>query len=257
MKSKIIFLTLFFIITEIHESIPLFSESTGKEQSQQRLIIKGVLTWVNTLRVKHQLIPLRQSILLQKTAAKYAKEMVKTHTLSHTDSNGNRALERYREMGGSALRVGEIIGVGGNILPIENAWLKSPIHRKVILDPKWTEIGIGYAEYREEIILDVLFSENYIVNLRITESRDKVTISGGFEEAIIEKIVKPIMINGLYPVKPSTWGEKHGFFSFTIPKNKIDRYNVFIRLGYQDKRGQIIITNIIENLHLLKERNAK
>ena len=242
--------------------ISIFAESKHPNFKSEDQLEQQIINWINNQRSKHKLSQLEKSVLLQRTATKYVREMRRLNYLSHRDPYGNTALQRYREIGGTALRVGEIIGAGTNIPLIEEAWLKSPTHRGVILDPNWTEIGVGCIHYIENnktrnILLDVLFSENYIANLQITDKGNKIEISGNFKSPIREKVSEPVMIDGLSQIKTSHWRKSSGFFSYVIQKDKLDRDNIFIRLGYQNKRGNIIITNILENLHLLKEGDTK
>ncbi len=253
MKSKIIFLTLFLTIAELCGEFPILPETTKNNTPQQ-----AIINWVNKQRIKHKLSPLRQSILLQETASKYASRMVKLNIISHIDPEGNRAINRYRAMGGTALQIGEIIGAGGSVSQIERAWLASQLHKEVILDPRWTDIGVGYIRYgKNEILFDVLFSQNHIEGLQIIDRGKQILIRGAFDSKTRKKILKPIMINGLSRIKISSWEKTSGKFLFVIEKTQLDKNDIFIRLGYQNRAGNIIITNILESLHFLKKRNSQ
>lgn len=41
--------------------------------------------------------------------------------------------------------LGENIGYGPSIQSIENAYMKSPVHRANIVNPKWNGVGVGHA----------------------------------------------------------------------------------------------------------------
>lgn len=74
---------------------------------------------------------------LDAVAQRHAERMAAENRLHHNPSLG-------REVTGYEL-VGENVGVGPELAPIHDAFMRSPSHRANILEARFTEIGIGLA----------------------------------------------------------------------------------------------------------------
>ncbi|HET6486166.1 MAG TPA: CAP domain-containing protein, partial [Spirochaetia bacterium] len=105
-----------------------------------------VLAWVNQARQRTGLPPVESDDLLSTTAQAWSRYLAATGLLSHTGSDGSRVLDRYRAVGGTDARVGEILGAGRNLGEIERAWLGSDSHRQLVLEPFWTNVGWGSSK---------------------------------------------------------------------------------------------------------------
>ncbi len=95
---------------------------------------------INALRARNGVPPLRTSRTLTRSAASYARYMLRTGYFGHLSTI--RASRRYRSLG-------EIIllhrGLHGRPRIAVKYWAKSPGHRYVMLTPKYRSIGIGKA----------------------------------------------------------------------------------------------------------------
>ncbi len=94
----------------------------------------------------------------QQVSDQYAQWLFNQQDLSHIDMNGRNAVKRYRSGGGSALSTGEILGRGPSLERIVQMWLKSPTHRQVLLDPRWTAFGVGLVKEGQTYVVTVLFT---------------------------------------------------------------------------------------------------
>jgi uncharacterized protein YkwD len=108
---------------------------------------------VNTTRIRHGLRPLRPSARLNLAADRHSADMVARGYFAHVTPEGKSVADRVREtgyLGGSQdWALGEDIGWGTSTLAtaaaIFDAWMRSPPHRRVILDREFRQIGVGVA----------------------------------------------------------------------------------------------------------------
>jgi uncharacterized protein YkwD len=95
--------------------------------------------------------PVRMSAQLSEIAREHALDMARHRYFDHQDLSGRSPADRVRAAGYRVELVGENIAYG--TLSIEDAiggWLKSPGHCENVLDPRYKEMGIGFAEQGSE-----------------------------------------------------------------------------------------------------------
>jgi uncharacterized protein YkwD len=110
----------------------------------------GLLVEVNALRRRHGLAPLRTNARLRAAAETHSEAMAVHGFFSHDSRDGSSFWKRVERF--YASRSYRYWAVGENLLwsspdvdPQEalEMWLKSPAHRKVLLTPRWREIGLA------------------------------------------------------------------------------------------------------------------
>jgi hypothetical protein len=183
------------------------------------------LSWINGTRHAAGLAVLVPDALLSRTAEAWAARLARTGVLSHRGADGGSALDRYRALGGTEVRVGEILGAGPNLLDVERAWLKSDEHREVTLSPAWTHVGWGRYRPAAGEVWVVLFCQKLVEDLRIDLQAAGLTVSGRFVEAIADQ---PLLYAGLVPCQPAAWDAHSRRFSFQVPAPP----EGYFRLGY-------------------------
>ena len=104
-----------------------------------------VLELVNLERAQLDLQPVVANSALAKIAEDYACRMIENGFFGHKDPiNGRSALERAAAAKYMFYAIGENLAAGpessGEVM---KAWMESPSHREIILDPSWREIGIA------------------------------------------------------------------------------------------------------------------
>lgn len=101
-----------------------------------------VLDLVNAERAKLNLRPLSMAKDLQGAASLRAKEL--TSRFSHTRPDGTKYITALNSLG----RLQAENYAAGQITPaaVVRAWLNSTTHRENILNPEFTELGVGYYE---------------------------------------------------------------------------------------------------------------
>jgi hypothetical protein len=95
------------------------------------------LSDVNSSRASHGLHALAMVGDLHSVATSWSQHMAGQENISHNPS--------LTSQGGNWQELGENVGVGPSESSIEAAFMNSPEHRANILDPNYTEIGIGTA----------------------------------------------------------------------------------------------------------------
>lgn len=177
---------------------------------------------------------LSQGLFLDEVAAlvshQYAEVLFSQKNLAHMDVHGRNAIKRYRSQGGSALSTGEILGRGPNLESIVSMWLKSPTHRQVLLDPKWTAFGVGIYKVEETYVATVLFTTS------ISEKTDYVWSGNNLEvEIVLREGVPPkvwLQAGSVHALPVSI--EDDRVLKFVLPSNGPERCLIFNSQGQGD-----------------------
>ncbi len=104
-----------------------------------------VLRLVNEARRREGLAPLAWNPLLEAQATAYACEMIHYGFFSHNNPvTGSSLADRVSEFGYEYWTVGENLAAGQRTPEeVVRAWLESPCHKQNILNPAFTELGVG------------------------------------------------------------------------------------------------------------------
>ena len=151
-KSLFFIVILFFSFTSFGQSFRGIPRGTENVRVQNLEFEKEVLHLVNVIRVKHRLEPLLWQEDLARAARYHAQDMAFDNYMEHAtyDRKGKRLvkvcgtfdrIEKFIEMSYLA----ENISAGKtNAQATVDAWMKSPSHRKNILNPNFKYLGVGY-----------------------------------------------------------------------------------------------------------------
>ena len=123
------------------EDVPLAGEP-GSEDIHEYVF--AVVDLVNEERAKENLAPLSLNRTATDAAQVRAEEAKKS--FSHTRPNGTKCFTALAEAGVTYTAAGE--NLAGKIKTPEkvvDAWMNSPGHRKNIMNPKYSQIGVGYV----------------------------------------------------------------------------------------------------------------
>lgn len=142
----------------------LGSVNTGEVES-------AILKYTNEERQKHGVAPLTGDTALATIARRHSEDMAHNHYLSHDNPEGDGPTDRARKYGYPLRKdlgngwftegIGENIGTMvtgeiegfGIVINTPNAvarahvdaWMQSPGHKKNILDPQYSRLGVGVA----------------------------------------------------------------------------------------------------------------
>ena len=111
-----------------------------------------VAAMTNADRAAARLKALSTANDLQSLAQSRANDMARSRKLAHTTNLGSRV--------SGWKRLGENVGRGPELRDIETAFMNSPSHRENILDPGFTQFGVGVTfDGREFYYVAVIFRE--------------------------------------------------------------------------------------------------
>ncbi len=124
--------------------------ATGRSQRNLPTLSHQVLAAVNTFRVAHGLVPLRESGALDRSARQHSDEMGRLGYFGHASANGTvfwRRIRRYyRASGYSYWSVGENLLWASPSVSAGHAlqlWVGSPEHLRNLLTAQWRQIGVS------------------------------------------------------------------------------------------------------------------
>ena len=112
----------------------------------------AVLDLVNTARVQAGLQPVARSTELDASAQVHSVDMVQQNYLDHVGSDGSSPQERADKAGyhvpvNTGWIVVEVISaISADPSGPANWWLGDGQHRRVLLNPRWREVGVGYGQ---------------------------------------------------------------------------------------------------------------
>lgn len=123
---------------------------------------QAILTRINNLRRAHRLNPLVQDGALDGVAQNYSERMAREGFFAHVAPDGSDLRTRLAGAGPSYRSAGENLGLAAGPLSAHFGIEHSPGHRKNLLSPQFTHVGIGVAfqtvEGRPQAILTQVFS---------------------------------------------------------------------------------------------------
>jgi len=111
----------------------------------------AMLEQVDAARRKAGAPPLRANALLDKAAQKHAEDMLARGYFAHESPGGGTVRERAKEAGYDWKEVGENIAEGQySVDEVMEGWLKSPGHRRNLLDPRFVDLGTGVVAGKDK-----------------------------------------------------------------------------------------------------------
>ena len=124
--------------------------ATGQSERNLTALNHQVLAAVNSFRVAHGRVPLRESSALDRSARQHSLEMGRVGYFAHSSANGTAFWKRirryYPSRGDSYWSVGEnLLWRSPNVTAPQGMtlWIASPEHLKNLLAPQWRQIGIS------------------------------------------------------------------------------------------------------------------
>lgn len=115
---------------------------------------KQMLTSVNKHRASHGAKPLRMCATLTTAAQDYAVLSARKDWQNHTGPDGLVPMERAQKAGYVMDHSKRIFAVGENlawgypsVTSAFRGWVNSPGHNALMLDPDYTDLGLGYARW--------------------------------------------------------------------------------------------------------------
>lgn len=102
-----------------------------------------MLNLINASRSQNHLAPLKVDMELTNVARIKAQDMIDNHYFSHFSPKYGSPFDMMKAFGVNYVQAGENIAGNQSVPNAENALMNSPGHRRNILSPNFTHIGIG------------------------------------------------------------------------------------------------------------------
>ena len=105
---------------------------------------QSLLVEINAARAREGVPPVWPNALLITAAGGHARALAEGEASGHFGADGSDPLQRIRDAGYLPVAFGENTATGSSDSKrIVEAWLASPGHRAVLLDPSYDEVGLG------------------------------------------------------------------------------------------------------------------
>lgn len=98
---------------------------------------------LNAVRQENGLAPLTHNAMLQAVAEEQAAIMARSAKIAHTAEKGQPFIERLRRAGFWGGAGENLAGGPPNLATAIQGWMKSPAHRKVMVNPDYVQFGIS------------------------------------------------------------------------------------------------------------------
>lgn len=105
-----------------------------------------MLKLVNQARAQNNVPALKADVELANVARIKSKDMIDNNYFSHNSPTYGSPFDMMKQFGVQYLKAGENIAGNQTVAAAHDALMKSPGHRKNILSPDYTHIGIGIVE---------------------------------------------------------------------------------------------------------------
>ena len=124
--------------------LPVAYRITGREEAE---IPGRVLGQINALRANVGAAPMVENPMLDAAAKAHARDMAAQNRAWHFGSDGSSPLDRVRRQGYAGKLIGENISeTYENEITTLNAWMQNRDTRDIIMDPRATELGMGWYQ---------------------------------------------------------------------------------------------------------------
>ena len=152
----------------------LFSASAqAQEKLQPNDSERQLFDSLNHERTEQNLAPLKWDNSLFKAARTHALLMLNLNKLEHQLPSEPALEERLADAGARFAAIAENIAIGANPQTIHNGWMNSPGHRRNIMNPQLTSVGIAAVRGPGGLFAVEDFSQ-FVPDLSAAEQEKKV-----------------------------------------------------------------------------------
>jgi uncharacterized protein YkwD len=124
---------------------PLANFINQNNNTHTNLSYQEIVRFTNIERAKYNLKPLSEKNILSNSAVFKANDLNTLQYFEHKSPSGKDISDLARQFGYEYVTIGENLAMGNfeSEDAIVQAWMNSPGHRANILNPKYTQIGVG------------------------------------------------------------------------------------------------------------------
>jgi uncharacterized protein YkwD len=154
---------------------------------------RQIFDWTNQERAKVKAPPLKWNNRLAIAARLHSDEMAKAKNLTHQVKGEPVFTERLAEQGARFNAAAENVGYGDDAETLHQGWMNSPPHRANLLNPVYTDMGIGIVRVGDRLWA----TEDFATALPSFSSEE-------FEKAVEQQVSARRRAQGLAPLKATS-----------------------------------------------------
>jgi len=154
---------------------------------------KQIFEWTNQERAKVNAPPLKWNDKLAIAARLHSDEMAKHKMLTHQINGEPVFTERLLVRGARFSSAAENVGFADDAETLQSGWMHSPPHRANLLNPRYSEMGVGIVRSGNQLWA----TEDFATMLQNFSSED-------FERAVEEQITSRRSTRRLAPLKATS-----------------------------------------------------
>ena len=145
-RFSLLFAFVFAFLTLALPASATFAAPQAQPTADPAAQMQRVIELVNQRRKEAGVGPVTFNAALATCAQKYSEVQAQQGKIDHTGPDGSNPGQRLRACGYNWKHYGENLAAGyANAEDVVNAWMNSPSHRKVMLNGKYKEIGMGFT----------------------------------------------------------------------------------------------------------------
>lgn len=139
--QRILFSCIMAAFVLIYSNVqPAYAQGNRISQNIEQV---QALALLNADRTKNGLVPLAYSAQLTKLAEDYAMDMINRQFFAHNNPEGLTPFDRMDQYDIVYRYAGENLALNDSVSAAQAAFMNSPTHRANVLNPNFTEVGIG------------------------------------------------------------------------------------------------------------------
>lgn len=225
-----------------------FDLQQRKQKDTEKNTKDALLQMVNTERKIRGLDSLKSDSHLAELAQFRADDMCTRNYFAHVDPDGKKA-EDYRVLHDVQTPVGENIAKNSSLRGGHEGLMRSPAHRKLIIDPEFTRVGFGFCHSDLDsgtlTIVEIFGSEPF------ESSEIPVWREGFLKNVNSSRIEKPLIPSVTLESIAQRWAErmaKNNFMAFEYGEENLQ--NSLLKAGVtQAAQGSIFRLGNLADLH--------
>lgn len=212
------------------------------------------LEYINEARTEAGLKPVVIDNELNTLAQLHSDDMVERDFFNHVNPDGQTPNDR-RIKQGILTAVGENLAISPTVEYTHKGLMQSGIHRKNILDDKWTRVGLGVAQDQDGSLLTTQeFSYEPLTNEDLNIISDEMFTQVNNARAGAE--IAPLIINNDLNDAAASWSDimaDEEFFAFEAPPPSTNTLQKEINKFYPDNTVQALILESVNIDELIME----
>jgi len=158
-------------------AVPASSIIEAQEITSTTEMERQIFEWTNQERAKVNAPPLTWDNRLAIAARLHSDEMAKQKNLTHQLPGEAKFTERLSLQGARFSAAAENVGFGDEAETLQSGWMHSPGHRTNLLNPRYTQMGVGIVRSGNQLWA----TEDFATGIARLSSED-------FEQAVEKQI---------------------------------------------------------------------